>query len=230
MAGSNGCVVYYRVSTARQGASGLGIAAQREAVSRYLAATGLDALSEFTEVESGKKRSRAELDKAIASAKAYRVPLVVAKIDRLSRNATFLGTLRESGVRFVAADMPEANDMTVGILALVAEHEGKAISQRTKEALAAAKARGTELGGWRGGPKPTDEMRAMAAQSKREAARTRARELAPVMQELQEAGIRGLRETARELSRRGVPTPTGKREWSPVQVRRLLDSMPEEIN
>jgi DNA invertase Pin-like site-specific DNA recombinase len=135
-------VAYEQVSTARQGRSGLGLEAQRKAIDDFAAGRGAEVLARFTEVESGGKDDRPELDKALQLARLRGATLVIAKLDRLSRNAAFLLTLQASSVRFVACDMPEANNLTVGIMALVAQQEREAISRRTKEALAAAKARG----------------------------------------------------------------------------------------
>ena len=135
-------VAYERVSTARQGRSGLGLEAQRTAIDAFVAARNATLLGRFTEVESGRRTDRPELGKALDLAKLTGATLVIAKLDRLSRNAAFLLALRDSGVRFLACDMPEATDLTVGIMALVAEAEREAISRRTKEALAAARARG----------------------------------------------------------------------------------------
>ena len=142
-------VTYFRVSTEAQGRSGLGLEAQREAVARLVQSRGWQAVAEFTEVESGKRNDRPELSKALHRAKVTGSVLVVAKLDRLSRNVAFLATLQESGVRFLAADMPEANELTVHIMAAVAQEERKAIGRRTREALAAAKveeARRLDLG------------------------------------------------------------------------------------
>jgi DNA invertase Pin-like site-specific DNA recombinase len=139
-------ILYYRVSTAAQGRSGLGLEAQQAAVEQFCQARGCDVLAQFTEVESGKRNDRPELAKAMHRAKVTGATLVIAKLDRLSRNAAFLLQLQESGVRFVAADMPEACNLTIGILALVAQQEREAISARTKAALAAARARGQRLG------------------------------------------------------------------------------------
>ena len=146
MAAGQRLVAYERVSTARQGQSGLGLEAQRRQIAEFVASRGAEVLARFTEVESGRKADRPELAKALHHAKVTRATLVIAKLDRLSRNAAFLLALRDSGVKFVAVDMPEANDLTVGIIALVAEAEREAISWRTKEALASAKARGVKLG------------------------------------------------------------------------------------
>ncbi|WP_020187618.1 recombinase family protein [Methylopila sp. 73B] len=214
-------IAYFRVSTAKQGASGLGLEAQRAAVHRYLNGGGWRIVGEFTEVESGKRADRPQLAQALAAARLHRATLVVAKLDRLSRNAAFLLTLRDSGVKFVAADMPDANSMTVGILAVVAQEEREAISRRTKEALAAAKARGQILGGDRGRP-PTDEHRLAAAKAKAEAAKRRAADLAPIIADLRANGATSLGAVARELTARGIPTATGCGSWSAVQVQRVV--------
>jgi DNA invertase Pin-like site-specific DNA recombinase len=134
-------IAYHRVSTAQQGRSGLGLEAQRQAVADYLDGGAWTLVAEYTEVESGKRADRPELAKALAACRAHRAVLVIAKLDRLSRNAAFLLNLRDAGVEFVAADMPQANRLTVGILAVVAEAEAEMISARTKAALAAAKER-----------------------------------------------------------------------------------------
>ena len=143
-------VAYYRVSTARQGRSGLGLEAQQFAVRQYLNAGAGVLLSEFTEIESGKKVDRAQLDAALAACRVRGATLVIAKLDRLARNVSFIASLMNSGVEFVAVDMPQANRFTVHIMAAMAEHEREMISQRTKVALAEAKRRGAQLGGNRG--------------------------------------------------------------------------------
>ncbi len=139
-------IAYLRVSTDKQGHSGLGIEAQRKAVNDYLDGGHWQLLAEHVEIESGKRSDRPQLAAALAHAKATGATIVIAKLDRLARNVAFISNLMESGVEFVAADMPMANRLTVHVLAAVAEHEQKMISQRTKAALAAAKARGTKLG------------------------------------------------------------------------------------
>ena len=139
-------VAYERVSTAGQGLSGFGLEAQRRVIDAYAKTSGAHLLARFTEVESGKSAVRPQLQAALHLAKVTGATLVIAKLDRLSRNAAFLLALRDSGVRFLACDMPQANDLTVGIMALVAQAEREAISRRTKEALAMAKARGVRLG------------------------------------------------------------------------------------
>src|SRR5216684_5761135 len=139
-------IAYLRVSTDKQGHSGLGIEAQRKAVNDYLDGGHWQLLAEHVEVESGKRADRPQLQAALAHAKATGATVVIAKLDRLARNVAFIANLMESGVEFTAADMPMANRLTVHVLAAVAEHEREAISARTKAALAAAKARGQKLG------------------------------------------------------------------------------------
>jgi DNA invertase Pin-like site-specific DNA recombinase len=217
-------VVYYRVSTARQGASGLGLEAQRVAVETLCASRGWSIIAPpFQEVESGKRPDRPELLKALEQAKLTGARLVIAKLDRLSRDATFLLTLQDSGVRFVAADMPDANDLTVGIMALVARQERQAISRRTKEALAVAKARGVRLGNpngaaaFRRAGKGTGA--AIAAVSAN--ASSRADQLRPVIQRLQAGGVASLGGLAAALNEEGILTPRGGR-WHASSVRNLM--------
>jgi DNA invertase Pin-like site-specific DNA recombinase len=140
-------VAYYRVSTDKQGQSGLGLDAQRQAVMNYLNGGPWKLIAEHTEVETGKRADRPELQKALAACRKHKGKLIIAKLDRLSRNLAFIATLMDSNVEFIAADSPHANRLTVHILAAVAEHERGAISERTKAALAAAKRRGVKLGG-----------------------------------------------------------------------------------
>jgi DNA invertase Pin-like site-specific DNA recombinase len=139
-------VAYYRVSTDRQGRSGLGLEAQQKAVRDYLDGGAWEIVAEFVEVESGKRADRPELARALDACRKHKARLVIAKLDRLSRNLAFIATLMDSGVEFVAVDNPHANKLTIHILAAVAEHEREMISERTKAALAAAKARGKKLG------------------------------------------------------------------------------------
>ena len=141
-------VAYYRVSTQKQGKSGLGLEAQRESVNSYLNGGKWSLVAEMVEIESGKKSSnRPKLAQALSLCRLHKAKLLVAKLDRLSGNVAFISALMESGVQFVAVDLPQANELTVHIMAAMAEYEAKAISARTKAALAAAKARGTVLGG-----------------------------------------------------------------------------------
>ena len=139
-------VAYYRVSTERQGASGLGLEAQQKAVRDYLNGGAWELCAEHVEVESGKNADRPELAKALAACRKHKARLVIAKLDRLSRNLAFVATLMDAGVEFTAVDNPHANKLTVHILAAVAQHEREMISERTTDALRAAKARGVKLG------------------------------------------------------------------------------------
>ena len=216
-------VAYYRVSTDKQGRSGLGLEAQKAAVKAFLDGKGWPPVAEFVEVESGRKADRPELARALEACRLYRATLVIAKLDRLSRNASFLLSLRDAGVEFVACDMPEANRLTVGIMALMAEHEAEMVSRRTKDALAAAKARGQRLGGFRGYI-PSETDRAQAARARAEAARERASQVIPLVREIRAIGITSLAGIARELTQRGVPTPRGAGAWQAVQVARVLAS------
>lgn len=215
-------VAYYRVSTAKQGASGLGLDAQRQTVESYLNGGRWTILAEFVEVESGRKASRLKLAEAIAAARVYRAPLIVAKLDRLSRNVAFLCALRDSGVRVVFADMPDANDLTINVMASVAQYEAELISRRTKDALAAAKARGQKLGGRRLGQRLTDDMRAAGTAVQKDRAAARAAELGPIIAELQASGALSLSALARGLTGRNVPTARGGPTWTPTQVARVL--------
>ena len=217
---------YLRVSTDRQGRSGLGLEAQRAAVDAYLNGGSWRLLEEYLEVESGKKNDRPQLAKALHHAKVTGATLVIAKLDRLSRDAHFLLGLDKAGVDFVAADMPHANRLTVGIMALVAEQEREAISKRTKEALAAAKRRGVKLGNPNGAAalRKAGKGNAAAVARVQEAAHQRAEDLQPVIQELQEHGITGLRAIGRALNERGVVTPRGGK-WHPTTVARVMERM-----
>jgi DNA invertase Pin-like site-specific DNA recombinase len=214
-------VAYYRVSTDKQGRSGLGLEAQQAGVRAFLDGKGWPPLAELTEVESGRKADRPELAKAMAACRLYGATLVIAKLDRLSRNAAFLLTLRDAGIELVACDMPDANRLTVGIMAMVAEDEAERISARTKAALAAAKARGTQLGGFRGYV-PSNADRAAGAATLSARAKATAAAILPIVRELQAAGITSLSGLARELIRRCIPTPRGGSAWHSTQVRNLL--------
>ncbi len=219
-------VAYLRVSTDGQGRSGLGLEAQRAAVEGHAAATGGRIVAEFVEVESGRKRDRPQLAAALEACRKHRAVLLLAKLDRLARNVAFVSGLMESGVEFVAADMPTVNRLTVHILAAVAEEEARMISARTKAALAAAKARGVKLGGRREG---AGDLRPYAAQgsaasavARTAKAQERAADLAPIIEDLRAAGAVSLRALAQGLNARGIPTARGKGGWSTVQVSRML--------
>jgi DNA invertase Pin-like site-specific DNA recombinase len=213
-------IAYFRVSTVRQGRSGLGLEAQQHAVDQFIAARPGARLvaPPFTEVESGKLNDRPELLKALLRAKVTGSCLLVAKLDRLSRNAAFLITLRDSGVAFVCADQPEANNLTIGILALVAQNERESISQRTKDALAAAKARGVRLGSRTGGAHLHGHGYHVAAHAAlRAQADARALDLADVFLDLVNEGITSANAQAIALNERGIITPRGGK-WSARSV------------
>jgi DNA invertase Pin-like site-specific DNA recombinase len=205
-------IAYFRVSTDRQGRSGLGLDAQREAVLRHVGSNRGELIGEYCEIESGKRNNRPQLAAAIAAAKKAKATLIIAKLDRLARNVHFVSGLMESGIDFVAADNPHANKLMVHLLAAFAEHEREQISQRTKDALAAAKARGIRLG--RNG---ADRL----APANRAKAIERARQLAPVLAELRGTGM-SARQMAAELTARGIATPSGGR-WHAQSVLRMID-------
>jgi len=214
-------ISYLRVSTTKQGQSGLGLEAQRKAVTDYLNGGNWSLLAEFVEVESGKKNDRPELNKALAHCKLTGATLVIAKLDRLSRNAHFLLGLQEAGVHFIAADMPTANELTVGIMALVAQEERKAISARTKAALAAAKERGVRLGCPNGAAHLRQYGNELGVEAVKRNADERAGKLADVIKEIQTKGITSLKGIADELNRMGVTTARGGA-WYASSVKNLL--------
>jgi DNA invertase Pin-like site-specific DNA recombinase len=218
-------VSYLRVSTQKQGTSGLGLEAQRKAVLDFLDGGRWELVSEHVEIESGKRDDRPKLAEALALCRLHKATLVIAKLDRLSRDAHFLlgleKELQKAGLRFVAADMPEANELTVHIMAVVAQAERKAISKRTKEALAAAKARGKRLGN----PQNLSRNQALGRERSKAtriaAARQRADDLAPIIAELRADGRTSLRQIAAALNERGITTARGG-SWSATQASRLL--------
>ncbi len=210
-------VSYFRVSTARQGRSGLGLEAQRQAVASYLNGGNWNVLGDFVEVESGRKSDRPKLAKAMDLCRLTGATLVIAKLDRLARDAHFLLGLQKAGVDFIACDMPTANRLTIGIMALVAEEEARAISARTKAALAAAKVRGTVLGGWRGGPKVDGTL---GADAQRKRATAFAAGLAPMVRQMHGEGL-SLRQMAARLAEKGIKTPRGGA-WTAAAVRNVL--------
>jgi len=218
-------VAYYRVSTRRQGRSGLGLEAQRQAVADFIDGNDSRLIDEFTEVESGKNDDRPELRRALDTCRLHGAVLVIAKLDRLSRDAHFLLGLQKADVRFRAVDMPEANEMVVGIMAVIAQDERRRISERTKAALRAAKARGTKLG------KPENlirEGRERGAERGRVSVQRQADEFAALVRSTIEGiraeGIFSLNGIARALNARAVPTARGRR-WSATTVRNLLRRM-----
>ena len=209
-------IAYYRVSTSTQAQSGLGLEAQKQAVLDFINGNGNRLVAEFTEVESGKRCDRPELNNSLNQCRETGAKLVIARLDRLARNAAFLLTLRDSGVEFVAADMPDANRLTVGIMALVAEDEAERISQRTKAALAAAKARGVKLGGIR-----SREAVNTSISRRVSAADQHATSVLPIIKEIRAAGVTSLNGIAQALQARGVRTARGGR-WHAQTVRNVM--------
>lgn len=215
-------VTYLRVSTERQGQSGLGLEAQRAAVVAHVLGRGL-VVAEFVEIESGKRSNRPELARALVEAKRAGAVLLIAKLDRLARNVAFIANLLESGVEVTAADMPEANRFVLHIMAAVAEQEADAISARTKAALAAAKARGVKLG-WSIPARASEQHQAarkgVAANKAR--AMVHAENVLPMIEQIRSGGV-SLRQTAAELNARGIKTARGGK-WYATTVRNILMS------
>jgi len=217
---------YVRVSTKRQGTSGLGLEAQQEALEQYAKAMAARLLHVYVEVETGKSADRPELAKAISHAKRSGATLAVAKLDRLARNAAFLLTLQASGLPMAFLDLPGANEFTVGVMTLVAQHEARLISERTKAALAAYKRRGGLLGAALPQCRNlSDRARAKGRRAASEAISRHAREayadLLPAMQEWRAAGL-SQRAIADKLNEQGHTTRRGK-PWSQTQVMRVLN-------
>ncbi len=206
-------VAYYRVSTGRQGQSGLGLDAQRRSVSDYLRGRPeSDLIAEYTEIESGKRSDRPQLLAALAECKGRRATLIIAKLDRLARNVAFIANLIEAGVELVAVDNPHASKLMLHMLAAFAEHEREQISARTKAALAAAKARGVKLG---------TNGAILAAERKREASEF-AQGLAGTLHDIRAKGITTVRGIRDELNRRQIPSASGK-VWHIPTVHKLLE-------
>lgn len=215
-------VAYRRVSTDRQGRSGLGLEAQDAAITAHLKAMGGTLVASFMEVESGKRDDRPELCKAMAQAKLTGSTLLIAKLDRLSRDAHFLLGLQKAGVEFVACDMPHANTLTVGIMALVAQEEREAISKRTKSALAAAKARGVKLGNPQGAKAIKDaghHRKATAAVV--EGAQARAEGLKDTIEAIRASGVISANGIAKALNSQHIATPRGG-QWTARSVLNVL--------
>lgn len=215
-------VAYLRVSTARQGLSDLGLDAQEASIRSFATGRNGEILATYVEVESGSVNSRPELLRALSHCKLTGAVLVIAKLDKLSRNPAFLLTLQGSGARFLAADMPDANELTVGVMALVAQQKRQAISKRTKEALAVAKVRGRKLGNPNGAAAlhRAGKGNAAAVAASLTKANSRAEELRPLTEELRGLGKRSLGEIANEFSLRGILTPRGGR-WHRSSVANL---------
>jgi DNA invertase Pin-like site-specific DNA recombinase len=215
-------VAYYRVSTAKQGQSGLGLEAQRQTVLQSVRDGEL--LEEFTEVESGKLNSRPQLQAALKHARLTNSTLIVAKLDRLSRNAAFLNQLFDADVAIRCADMPFADRFTVGILAQVAQWERERISERTKAALEVAKSRGRKLGGKRPNQRSLNaEGRHKATATRQAASAQRKLDVMPYIDAARVAGYTSLRGIAAYLNARRIGAPRGG-QWQAAQVARLLTS------
>jgi DNA invertase Pin-like site-specific DNA recombinase len=212
-------IAYFRVSTTRQGRSGLGLEAQQHAVNIFLHGHRELIIESFTEIESGRKNDRPQLAAALEACRKHKAVLIIAKLDRLARNVYFISGLMESGVEFIAVDMPEANRLTIHILAAVAEHERETISQRTKAALQAAKARGTKLGS----PQP-QKGAAIRSQVLQEKADRFAANILPVIHGLQAQGITSYKALAQALNVRGIRT-VNNRKWYGTTVKNVLSRL-----
>lgn len=211
-------IAYYRVSTDRQGRSGLGVEAQRESVTRYLNGGNWQLLDEFVEVESGKRHdNRPQLAAALAACRKHKATLVIAKLDRLARNVAFIANLMEAKVEFVAVDFPTANRLTLHILAAVAEHEHEMISKRTKDALAAKKARGERLGN----TVNFHEVQALGRATRTVKADQHAANVLPVIEQIKASGATSYRAIASALNARGIKTSRGGT-WAAATVRNTM--------
>lgn len=205
-------IAYYRVSTTRQGESGLGLEAQQKAVAAYLNGGNWQIIEEYTEIESGKRNNRPTLAAAIVACKKHKATLIIAKLDRLARNVHFISGLMEAGIEFVAVDNPNANKLMLHMLAAFAEHEREMISKRTKEALAAAKERGVKLG--RHGAE-------VLSKRNREASLAYYAEIAPKIRELQASGHHTTRALCDALNASAIPTMRGIGKWHIPQVHKV---------
>ena len=215
-------VAYHRVSTQKQGRSGLGLEAQQSSIAEYTRSGNGTLCAEFTEVESGKRNDRPQLTAALAQCRLHSATLIVAKLDRLARNVAFVSNLMESGCEFCAVDFPQANRFMIHLLAAVGEYEAKLISDRTKAALQSAKRRGVKLGGDRGNILDIQRRGSRIGNAVRNAkAQQRANDLRQVIAEIQAQGAASLRQIAAQLNARGIQTARGC-EWNPTAVMRVL--------
>ena len=223
-------VAYYRVSTQQQKRSGLGLLAQQDAVRKYVEANPGELVAELIEIESGRNSARPKLAEALRLCRVYDAKLMIARLDRLARNVALIAKLMEARVDFVAADFPLANRFTIHILAAVAEYEAKLISERTKAAMAAAKARGRKFGGTRGSQLYRFSAAARSARNRaeRERAKARALDFAPLLCELRDRGesIHGI---AAQLTLMEIETPRGKSVWRYGTVRRMFEYAGERM-
>jgi DNA invertase Pin-like site-specific DNA recombinase len=216
-----------RVSTAEQGNSGLGLEAQQASICAFVAAQGWTMVAEFSDVASGKDDRRPGFQAALARCRQLDAVLVAARLDRITRRAHTLSQLLEDGVSIRAADMPGADDLMLRIYAAMAQKERELISERTRAALAAAKARGTVLGGDRGYRPPTGPDAAAASAARREAAELAAHRLHLELERLRAEGVKGHAEMARALTARGVPTPRGGASWTHTTLARIVNRAAE---
>lgn len=213
-------IAYYRVSTDQQGKSGLGLEAQQEAVRQFAEREGYQVTAHYTEVESGNKTKRPQLLAALDQCRKKRATLIIAKLDRLGRNVAFIANLMESRVQFKAVDNPHADELMIHLLAAFAQHERKQISTRTKDALQAAIRRGAQLG---------KHGKDVLSQQNSEAADEFAQRMRPLVEQIEQQGIRTIRAICAELNRRVVPTFRSQGEqWHLATVHRLLKRMREK--
>jgi DNA invertase Pin-like site-specific DNA recombinase len=212
------CVAYYRVSTEQQGRSRLGLEAQKKAVLDYLKGGRWGLIAEFTEIESGKKADRPELEQALKLCKKANAMLVIAKLDRLARNVHFISGLMERGVKFCAVEFPNADPFMLHVHAAMSEHERRLISARTKAGLERAKARGVKLG----------RHGAILARENKARAKAQARALKPAIAEIRKAGMGTVRAIMAELNRRGIKTLRGGT-WHPQTVNILLHRVDDKL-
>lgn len=222
MSSSRRFIAYYRVSTAKQGRSGLGLDAQRSTVNAYLAGKAAEVIAEYIEVESGRRKDRRQLSEAINHARAARASLIIAKLDRLARSVSFTSALMESGVEFVCCDLPSANKFTIHIMSALAEMEAEMISARTKAALVEAKKRGVKLGNpnlsqYRPNP-------AVGGEARRRMANDQAQSYLGLILAARQEGATTLQAIADYLNRQSALTPDGNR-WHPATVRRLVNRL-----
>lgn len=215
-------ISYHRVSTEKQGRSGLGLEAQKKAVADYLNGGEWELLHEFIEIESGRRKDRPQLKAALDMCKREKATLVIAKLDRLARNVAFVATLLEGRIKFVCCDMPEADSTMLHIYSAMAEREAIKTSERTKSALAAAKARGKQLG-WSMPFRIAEQRDASkrGAASNRRQAQQFASNVVPVVESIRAAGVNSLASIATALNARGIATARGGK-WHAATVQRLL--------
>lgn len=214
-------VTYFRVSTEKQGRSGLGLAAQQDEVRRYLFQFGGMELASFVEVESGKLADRPKLTAALQRCRQTRATLLVAKIDRLSRNVAFLFNLRDSGVKFQALDIADANTLNLGVMIVMAQHERELISKRTRDALAARRAKGLPMGTPRDLSAYQKQASKLGCFASRAKAQQRAKVIESAIEDARAAGNMSLRQIAAYLDAQSIQTPRGK-SWTPTAVRNAL--------